>query len=370
MDFSFTEEQVALRELARQILSDHLTHERLKAVEGEPDWFDRKVWAELAKSNLLGVAVSEDVGGSGLGLLELGALLEEIGRAVAPIPVWPTLVLGALPIDRFGNAEQRKRFLPAVCTGEAILTAALVETGWDEPTAIATTARRDGGHWRLDGSKTCVPAAHLAARVLVPARTGDGELGIFLLDPSGPGVTRTRQVCTNGEPQFHLALAGAKVAAEDVLGTPDKGASIFDWILQHATAGLCAMQIGVTDRALRMTAEYTSNRKQFGKAIATFQAVGQRAADAYIDVEAVRWTAWQALWRLGQGDNADLDVAVAKFWACDSGHRVTYAAQHLHGGIGLDMDYPLHRYYLWSKQIELSLGSAPQQLLKIGALMA
>jgi alkylation response protein AidB-like acyl-CoA dehydrogenase len=370
MDFSFTEDQEALRGLARKIFDDHCTHERLKAVEATPEWFHRTVWAELAKSNVLGVALPEDVGGSGLGFFELGILLEEVGRAVVPIPAWATLALGALPINEFGSSAQRKRWLPGVSSGDTILTAALVENGCDLPGTVTATARRDGATWRLDGVKTCVPAAHLAAAVLVPAKTGDKTVGIFVVDPNGSGVRLARQVTTNGEPQYELTLSGAAVAGDDVLGEPTGGAKILDWTLQRALAGLCAMGIGVSDRALRMTAEYTTNRKQFTKPLATFQAVAQRAADAFIWVEGMRWTTWQAVWRLSEGQSAAEDLAVAKYWAGEGGHFTTYAAQHMHGGIGLDVDYPLHRYYVWAKQIEMSLGSATQHLADLGARMA
>ena len=329
MDFSFTEEQEALRELARKIFDDHCAHERLKAVEATPEWFDRTLWSALGAANLLGVTLPEDVGGSGLGFFELCVLLEELGRAVAPVPLWPTLVLGALPIDAFGSAAQRKRLLPGVAAGDTILSAALIEAGGDEPGSITTRATRDGGSWRLDGAKEAVPAAHLAARILVPAR-----------------------------------------GADDVLGDPAGGGAIVDWLFRRAIAGLCVMGAGVADRALRMTAEYTTNRKQFGKPLATFQAVAQRAADAFIWVEGMRWTAWQAAWRLGAGQPAPEDVSIAKYWAGEGGHFTTYAAQHLHGGIGLDIDYPLHRYFLWSKQIELTLGSSVQHLARLGAAMA
>jgi alkylation response protein AidB-like acyl-CoA dehydrogenase len=369
MDFSFTEDQDALRQLARKILEDHCPHERLKAVEATPEWFHRTVWAELAKANLLGVALREDVGGSGLGFFELCILLEEVGRAVAPIPAWPTLLLGALPIEQFGSAAQRQRFLPGVSSGDTVLSAALVESGCDDPGTVTATAKRDGRRWRLDGIKTCVPAAHLAERILVPARAGEA-VTIFLLDPNGSGVKRERQVTTNGEPQFELTLSGAAIDGDDVLGDPNAGAAILDWLLQRAVTGLCIMGAGVGERALRMTAEYTTNRKQFGKALATFQAVAQRSADAFIWVEGMRWTAWQAAWRLADEQAAPDDVAVAKYWAGEGGHFTTYAAQHLHGGIGLDVDYPIHRYYLWAKQIELSLGASVQHLARLGAAMA
>ena len=370
MDFSLTPEQEALRELARAILGDHVTHERLKAIEAGGEWVDRATWAELARARLLGLALPEALGGSGLGLLELCLLLEQVGSAVAPVPVLATLVLGALPIGEFGTAAQRSRWLPGVAAGDTILTAALVETGSDDPARPSTTARRDGTTWRLDGVKVCVPAAHLAARVLVPARTGDSAIGLFLLDPGTSGVKADRQMTTSGEPQARLTLSGATVAADDVLGDPLRGAPLVVWLTERALVGLSAIQVGVTERALRMTADYTSKREQFGRPIASFQAVHQRAADAYIDVEAIRLTMWQAAWRLAAGRPASAEVAVAKYWASEAAHRVVYAAQHLHGGIGVDVDYPLHRYYLWSKQSELSLGSGMRQLVRLGGELA
>lgn len=370
MDFTLTSEQQALRDLALKIIGDHASHEHLKDVEASPEWFDRTLWTELAKASLLGVAVPEEWGGGGLGFFELALLLEAVGRHCAPVPAWPTLVLGALPIAQFGTAAQKRRFLPGVVAGETILSAALIDTTSDDPLAPTVTVRRDGTGWRLDGTKMCVPAAHLAERILVSARTAEGGVGLFLLDPGGQGVERERQETTEGEPQFCLSLSGATVAADDTLADPATGRSTLAWIVDRAVAGLCAMQVGVVERALRMTAEYTSTREQFGKPIAKFQAVAQRAADAYIDVAAIRWTTWQAVWRLAAGLPATQEIAIAKFWVGEGGHRVVVAAQHLHGGIGLDLDYPLYRSYVWSKQIELTLGSATQHLVRLGDEMA
>ncbi len=370
MDFAFTAEQDALRELAQKIIGDHATHERLKVVERDPDWFDRDLWSALAKANLLGVALPEDVGGSGLGLIELCLLLEQVGACVAPVPAWATLVLGALPIVRFGSEAQRRQWLPGVASGETILTAGLVELPGEEPAAPALRAVKDGAGWRLDGAKDCVPAAHLAARVLVPARTGDGTVGVFLVDPRATGVASDRQLATNKEPQWRLELAGVKVAPDDVLGDPTGGRAIVDWLVERALVGLCAMELGVAERALRITAQYTTGRKQFDRPIATFQAVQQRCADAWIDVESIRLLLWQAAWRLEEGRPATEEIAAAKFWAAEGGHRVVYTAQHLHGGIGVDVDYPIHRYYLWSKAIELTLGSGARQLARLGEAIA
>jgi alkylation response protein AidB-like acyl-CoA dehydrogenase len=370
MDFSFSEEQEAIRGLARQILEDRLTPERLRAIERSDDLrFDRETWSELAKANLLGVGLPEEVGGSGLGFVEVAVLLEEVGRTVAPLPLYPTLVLGALPVARFGNEPLRKALLPGVVAGETVLTAALVETGTD-PRRPVTTARRDGGRWVLDGTKVCVPAGLIADHILVSASTPDGGVGVFVVDAGAAGVVRRRQETTTGIPEALIELQGAAVRDDGVLGAPSEGAAVLDWMLDRATAGLCAMAVGVCDRALRMTAEYTKTREQFDRPIATFQAVGQRAADAYIDTEAVRLTAWQAVWRLSEELPAAAEVAVAKFWAAEGGQRVVHAAQHLHGGIGVDRDYPLHRYFLWAKWIELSLGGATQQLLRLGSMLA
>ena len=370
MDFSFTEEQEATRDLAGQILSDRVTQVRLKAVEAEGSGFDRDTWGELAKAGLLGVALPERAGGSGLGFVALCGLLEEVGRAVAPVPVLASVVLGALPVAEFGTDAQCDALLPGVASGDTVLTAALVEPG-AEPARPTTTATADGDGWRLDGEKSCVPAGLVADRVLVPATvSGEGGVVVLVVDPASDGVTRERQDTTTGIPEARFTFDGARVVSTEVLGEAGSGAAIAEWIVERATAALCAVATGVCEAALRMTAEYTKTREQFERPIATFQAVGQRAADAFIDTEAVRLTALQAAWRIEEGLPAAAEVAVAKFWAAEGGQRVVHAAQHLHGGIGVDRDYPLHRYFLWAKHLELTLGGATPQLLKLGAILA
>ena len=294
-------------------------------------------------------------------------MLEEIGRTVAPVPFLPTVVLGALPIAEFGNDEQRKRLLPGVAEGDTILTAALAEELNPDPASPTTVATPQASRWGLTGAKTLVPAAHLATSMLVPAKIADGNVGVFLVDPKGQGVTLERLLTTSGEPQFNVTLDNAE---GEPLGDPSAGAAIVEWMIERATAALCAIQLGVCEAALKMTAEYTSSREQFERPLAAFQAVAQRAADAYIDTEGVRLTAWQAVWRLAEGLPAANELAVAKFWAAEGGQRVVHAAQHLHGGIGVDVDYPLHRYFLWAKQCELTLGSATPQLVKLGKSLA
>jgi hypothetical protein len=370
MDFALSEEQQEVRDLARKILEDRCTPDRLKQIEASAEGVDLELWLDLARSNLLGVGLPESFGGSDLGFFTTCLLLEEIGRTVAPVPALATLVMAALPIARFGSQAQRQRWLPGVVSGEVILSAGLLEAGSEEPARPATSFRAASGGFLLDGVKLCVPAAHLAQRVLVPARGADGQVGAFLVDPQSAGVQLEPQRTTNRERHFQLTLSSARVSEEDRLGAPAQGTEIVQWIADRATAATCALQLGVSDRALRMTATYAASRVQFDRPIGSFQAVHTRAADAFINVEAMRLTSWLAAWRLSQELPASDAVAVAKYWAAEGGQFVGYAAQHLHGGIGIDVDYPLHRYYLWAKQLELTLGSAPVQLARIGARMA
>ena len=370
MDFSLSEEQTEVRDLARRILEDLVTNERLKQIEAADEPLDREVWKELARANLLGVAVDEAYGGSGLGYFTLCVLLEEIGRAVAPLPALPCLALGALPLQRFGSDAQKRRWLPGVVAGDVILSAGLEEEGATDPTQPSATARRDGDLWRLDGCKICVPAASLAQRIVVAARCGEDAVGVFLLDPEADGVTLERQRVTSRQPHSLVSMEGAVVAPDDVLGDPAAGGEIVAWLAERAAVATCAVQVGVSDRALRMTADYTTQRIQFERPIGSFQAVHMRAADAYIQLQGMRLTLWDAASRLDAEQPASDAVAVAKYWAAEGGQFVGYAAQHLHGGIGIDVDYPLHRYYLWAKQNELALGSAPVQLARIGERLA
>jgi 3-oxocholest-4-en-26-oyl-CoA dehydrogenase beta subunit len=297
--------------------------------------------------------------------VELGVLLAEVGWSVAPVPAYATLVLGADPIARHGNPEQQQRFLPGVISGERILTAGLAEAGRSDPTVPATTARRDGAGWRLDGAKELVPAAQLADTILIPASTADGAAELFLLPADTAGVEIRPAKTTSREPHADVFLDGATVSDEDRL----VGAQIEE-LHTRALVGLCAIQLGVAERALKMAAAYTTQREQFGRPIGGFQAVQQRLADAFIDVEAIRWTTWHAAWLIAHERQADRAAGIAKFWAAEAGARVASSAQHVHGGIGIDTTYPLHRYFLWAKHNELTLGSATAQLARLGAAYA
>jgi len=371
VDLGISEDQQAIQELARRILLDRVTHEHLAGLESA-SWsvFDRHLWGQLAAAGLTGIAIPEEHGGAGRSFLELAVVLEEVGRAVAPVPAVATLALGAMPIARFGSAELAARLLPGVADGSLILTAALAEPGEIDPLVPSTTAARSGAGWTLNGEKAFVPYGDLADWIVVSATAAGSGPALFVVPRTAVGLRFTELHTTNREPQASLELQGVEVPDADVLAGPLVGQDALRLLVLHGTAALCCVAAGVCQRALEMTAEYTAKREQFGKPIASFQAVGQRAADAYIDTQIVRLTAVQAAWRLSVGWPAADEVAVAKFWAGDGGSRVVHAAQHLHGGLGVDLDYPLHRYFLWIKQIEHELGSPTRQLATLGAALA
>jgi 3-oxocholest-4-en-26-oyl-CoA dehydrogenase beta subunit len=368
MDFTFTEEQETITKLARELFERRATPERLAELEAGEIRYDAVLWKELAALDLLGTALPESVGGNGGGFVELGVLLAEVGWSVAPVPAYATLVLGADPIAGHGSPEQQQRFLPGVVAGTRILSAGLQEPGRSDPTSPSTQARRDGPNWRLDGGKELVPAAQLADTVLIPAVTDDGDVGLFLLATDARGVEVRPAKTTNGEPHADVFLDGAIVSDEDRL--PCDGGQLIGSLYTRALVGLCAIQLGVADRALRIAATYTTQREQFGRPIGSFQAVQQRMADAFIDVEAIRWTTWHAAWLVAQERPADRAARIAKFWAGEAGARVAATTQHVHGGTGIDTSYPLHRYFLWAKHNELSLGPATAQLARLGSTYA
>lgn len=364
MDFSLDESAQAIGDLAGQVIGDASTHERLRELEkGDGPRFDPDLWASLAETGVLGAFVPEAHGGAGLDLVALGAALEHVGRTAAAVPLWETLGMGVPAIAEFAPEALAARVLPGVADGSTVLTAGWHEDG-GEPLRPTTVAARTDGGWELTGTKICVPAGAIAQAVLVPAAIEGGSVGLFLVATDAEGVGIEPLDTTLGDPQAAvlMAMSPADLVAE--------GLESVTWAYERAVATQCAVAVGVFARALELTAEYTKERKQFDVPIASFQAVAHRAADSFIDTEAVRLTAKQALWRLSVDMPASAEVATAKYWAAFGGQRVVHTAQHLHGGVGVDRDYPLHRYFLSAKEIELQLGGTTRQLLALGDLIA
>jgi alkylation response protein AidB-like acyl-CoA dehydrogenase len=370
MDFSFTEDQNSINDLVKQVLTDIVTDDSLKALDKEGTWFHERAWKQLADSEMLGLAIPEEYGGAGMGLTELCILLQQVGRTVAPIPAIETLVSAALPLAEFGTPEQKDRFLGGIAQGRTIITPALVDVSSRDPLKPSSVATPAGDGWRVSGQFSNVAYADRAERIIVPARADSGSLLVLLLDPKADGVRLSEQKGTNGQPLWLLDLSDAPVAAADVLGGAHNGEQVLRYLVDRTTLGICAVEYGIAEQALFMTANYAAERKQFGVPIATFQGVTQRVGDAYIDVQVMRSSMWQACWRLDQGLDADKELAVAKYFASDAGARVVAAAQHVHGGMGFDRDYPLYRYFMTSKLLEFTLGNSQESLTRLGDLIS
>jgi len=351
MDFAVTEAQAELAGLARKILAER-----------------ESPWDDLAAAGVLAAGLPVAVDGAGLGLLEQCSVLIELGRTTSDVPYLASIVLGAGAVGEFGTVAQQERWAAQAGQGSVLLTAALAEEDGDDPRSPSARAEHRPGGWVLSGVKTAVDYAPSADVFLVPCAAPDG-VRVFLVEPSDGGVTVQPQRLTDPAPAGRVLLDGVALDEDRLLGARD-GAVVADWLADRATVGLCALQAGVIERALELTAEYARHREQFGRPIGSFQAVTQRLADAYVDVEAVRLTMWQAAWLLSSGSAAEAEVATAKFWAAEAGHRVAHTAVHVHGGIGIDVTYPVHRYFTAAKHHEFALGGATAQLLRIGDVLA
>ncbi len=364
MDFTPTPGQDDAGELARQILGDRCTPQRLADVEATGTRFDRGLWRELGEAGLTGLPLPERYGGAGLGLLELVTLLEEAGKVVAPLPLAAHVVAGMV-LARFGTDEVQQEWLPGASSGETVLTAAVAEDHAAFPERPVTSAVHEGGGWLLTGSKTVVPAGVEASLFLVPATTDEGT-ALFLVRQGDEGVSVSAQLLSGGEQVARLDLDGVRLTAASRLG----GADVATWLVQHLAVALAAEQAGVCEGALRLTAEYARTREQFGRPIGSFQAVSQRLADGYIDVQGLRLTVTHAAWRLAEELPADVEVATAVLWATDVGHRLAHTTVHVHGGVGIDLDGAAHRYFTAAKRLELMLGGTTLQARAVGRALA
>ncbi len=357
MDFTITEEQQDIQSLANQILTDQVTPETLHAYDDRNnERYDGRLWSQLADSGLLGITIDADKGGMGFSFNELSLFLEECGRVLAPVPALPTLV-SAMAVQKFGN-DELQAMLGGVVSGEVVLTAAIEEPGNQD--AYAPTCTVSNG--QLNGIKQGVAYVNQATRLLVVANESD-KVGLYVVDPKDASIASTALWSTTFEPQAHLTFSNTP--AEKI-----GGQEAVTYLLQHYTVAMCAYQVGACEQMVKLTSTYTSEREQFGVKIATFQAVGHRTANCYIDAKCLKLVTQQAVSILAEGGDAALAVNVAKAWCGDASHRISYAAQHLHGGMGVDRDYSLWRYALWAKQNELLLGHTTYHLEQLGDAIA
>ncbi|MER6246824.1 acyl-CoA dehydrogenase family protein [Streptomyces griseorubiginosus] len=377
MDFTFSEEQQAAAEAARGVFADvapDAVPSPALSTGAVADEFDRALWARLAEADLLSLLVAEEHGGAGLDAVALCLVLRESAKVLARVPLLENSAALAA-VQAYGGQELRADLLERAGRGELVLTVAASGRTGHDPAELAVTARQvegagEGAGWVLDGVQTAVPWVYDADFVVVPAHTAADRTVLALVPRDHDGVALGEQFSTSGERLGELRLDSVRIDARDVI----EAEGAWEWLRDLLTTGTCALALGLGERVLRMSSEYTSGREQFGYPVATFQAVAVQAADRYIDLRAMEVTLWQAAWRLSSGARGALpvsgDVAVAKIWASEGVRRVVQTAQHLHGGFGADVDYPLHRYHAWAKHLELSLGPAAAHEEALGDLLA
>ncbi|GAB3007035.1 acyl-CoA/acyl-ACP dehydrogenase [Amycolatopsis acidiphila] len=335
MDFTLDETQRDIAGLAADILGREIDFERPPGERG----YDEQVWRALGKAGLLALALPPELGGDGLGPAEVAVLLTELGRAAAPVPAL-TLACGLLPLEFLGTPDQRATLLPEIATGEVVVTAAVHEPSAPLVEQPSTRAVADGGRWLLTGVKTGVPHLAAATRVLVPVSMPGGT-GVFLVDPRAEGVTIAGTT---------MRLDGVAVEEADQLRDREPGEALAT-VRRYLLAGMIALGDGVLAGALALTTKHVGQREQFGRPLATFQAVAQQIADVYIASRTVHLAALSAVWRLASGRDPQPDLDIAAYWLAHEGPKALAVCHHLHGGLGVDITYPLHRYYALIKEL-------------------
>ncbi len=364
MEFALTGDHLEVARLAEQIFAESCQPHQVAAIE-RSGGFDAGLWKTLADADLLGIALPEEVGGSGLGVLGLVALLEQAGRRTAPVPLWSVLATAAMPIAQFGTDAHRATWLEPLLSGSTLVTGSF-ETAADG-SAVLTGAPGPRG-WTVSGTVDLVVGGAASAAFVLPFTDG-GTVRVAVIESDRAGLTVTPEAVTDWESAASLHLSGVQVDEADLL--VGDGAQISAWTTTRARIALSALATGLCAEAVAITAAYTSERLQFDRPLSTNQAVTQRAADAHLDTERIRLTTYKAAWHADAGEEAEAAPAavVAKWWASTGGFRVVSATQHLHGGISADTDYPIHRYYLWGRQIFFTLGTAGSLETELGAVL-
>jgi alkylation response protein AidB-like acyl-CoA dehydrogenase len=377
MDIGFTEEQELLRETARRFLESECNTQFVRRRMAEPTAVTDEFWQKLAEQGWLGIVYPEDEGGSGLGLVDLVVLMEEMGRAVMPGPFLATVLLGGAAIGEAGSAAQRRNWLPEIAAGRAKAALAWTEPNlrWDAA-GIAMPAREAGSGFTLSGTKLFVGDAHLADILVVAARSRDGStmedgVSLFLVpqDTRGlaitvlPTIDETRKLC-------EVRLDNVALPASALLGEIHQGWAPLSRVIARATVALAAEMCGGAQQVLDMTVAYAKIRIAFGKPIGSYQGVKHQAADMLVAIENAKSLTYYAAWAVDEGlDEAPLAVSMAKAAASDMYRKVAGTGIQLHGGIGMTWEHDLQLYFKRAKASEVAFGDASWHRERVARLM-
>jgi alkylation response protein AidB-like acyl-CoA dehydrogenase len=377
MDIGFTEEQELLRDSARRFFESECTTQFVRQRMAEPAAVTDEFWQKLAEQGWLGIVYPEEEGGSGLGLVDLVVLMEEMGRAVMPGPFLSTVLLGGAAIAETGAPAQRQRWLPQILAGSAKAALAWTEPNlrWDAA-GVTLQAHEAGGDFRLSGTKMFVGDAHLADILVVAARTRDGStmedgVSLFLAPKDTPGLTvnllptidETRKFC-------EVRIDNVVLPTGALLGEIHQGWAPLSRVIARATVALAAEMCGGAQQVLDMTVAYAKMRIAFGKPIGSYQGVKHQAADMLVALENAKSLTYYAAWAVDQRlDEAPLAVSMAKAAASDMSRKVAGAGIQLHGGIGMTWEHDLQLYFKRAKASEVAFGDATWHRERVAQLM-
>lgn len=364
MDFRLDDDQRAFADMAQGLFGDFCGDEQLRAHDVSDAPFMEALWQECVKAGLHAMLIPEDDGGLGLGLTELAAVLEQQGRALAQVPLWETQVAAAA-LARFVPAAERASVLAEVLAGQQMLTLSLAALSASRGAALRLRREEAREGWQLDGQAPAVPLGAVAQQALLAAEADDGSVRLVWLDLRQAAVGRVEGRSQHHQQVADLVVTGLRLADAAVLP-----AAATRWVEQRAIACAAALQLGVTQEQLRRTVAYVSERRQFDRVIGSFQMVAGQMADGYIATEALRSLLWQLAFRLDAGRDAQAQAYATRAQANDLGHRAGHMAQHVHGGIGVDLTYPIHRFLYWSRAIGTALGGTEHHLAQLGDWLA
>jgi alkylation response protein AidB-like acyl-CoA dehydrogenase len=362
VNFTLSEEQEMLKTAARDFLSEKCPKTLVREMEIDEKGYSPELWQEMAQLGWMGLVFPESYGGSGMSLLDLSVLLEEMGRACLPSPFFSSIVLGGLTVLEAGNDEQKQKYLPKIASGEEIFTIALTEaSGRYDAGSITVKATADGDAYVLDGTKLFVPDAHIADYLLCVARTGEKSdaadgITIFIVDAKTPGISHTVLKTISGDKLCEVVFGRVRVPAENILGKLDQGWGIVQKTIERAAVAKCCDLVGVLQSVLEMTLDYAKDRKQFDRPIGSFQVIQHYCSDIATDVDGTRFIVGQATWMLSEGLSCTKEIAIARAWTGDAYERVVTLAHQIHGAIGCTIDHDLQFYTKRGKAAMLSYG--------------
>jgi len=361
-----TEEQSMLRDSARGLISDKAPVSHLRQLRDAKDatGFSRALWKSFAEMGFAGLLVPEEFGGSALGCVEAGIVMEEIGRTLMPSPFLSTAVLAASALSRGGSAAQKAEHLPKISSGELIAALAVDEGAKHRPLQTSLKAVRSGNGFKLSGSKALVVDGHVAGLLIVAARSagaaGDSNgITLFLVDPKARGIATERTIMVDSHNAARIEFADVEVDSDHVLGEVDQGHALLEGVLNIGRGAVASEMVGLSEEVFGRTVTYLKERKQFGKAIGEFQALQHRAAQLYIDIEITRAAVLKALQTLdGDFDKAANAVAVAKARAGTTATRAVQEGVQMHGGMGMTDQFDIGFFMKRARVCEELFGDA------------